>query len=101
MIQKRAGGVELPWGESDYDQKCTSKKKVYFCIVAFHQHQEQTPRKIKWEEEKQEEKEKPDYLHILKEMQNFISFLDKVKVEWYFALIQYVGVSETMVNSTT
>lgn len=81
MIQKRAGGVELPLGESDYDQKHTLKRNpVYFCNVAFHQHQEQTPRKIK-QKEKQKGKRKPDYLHVLKELQNFISFLHKVKIE--------------------
>lgn len=75
------------------------KTQVYFSNVALHQHQEQTPRKIK--EEKQEENKKADYPQVLKEMQNFISFLHKVKVEWYFALIQNVRDLETMENSTT
>lgn len=30
MIQKRAGGVELPLRESDYDQKHTQKKNRVF-----------------------------------------------------------------------
>lgn len=57
------------------------KTLVYFSNAALHQHQEQTPRKIREKEEEQEENKKADYLRVLKEMQNFISFLHKVKVE--------------------
>lgn len=48
MIQKKEGEVEFLWRESDYDQKTHLEKKyiVYFWNVAFHQHQEQTVRKI-------------------------------------------------------
>lgn len=94
MIQKKEGEVEFLWRESDYDQKTHLEKKKYSvflkCSISSASRTNSKKNKLERGEAGGKEK-KPDYLDILKKMQIFISFLDKVKPERYFALIQYVS----------